>query len=138
MRWFVRQAAYGGRVCAFNQSYKSKSCDDILKIISKESCVKGNDSDIIEAFMKYKNKQFKVFEKEYEDQFNDYRDENVEDKEKYINEKLSKLTLHKIINRTNWFTYCGISMLLVYIHLLCGIQSQYILKKKLVTLSSVK
>ena len=31
MRWFVRQAAYGGRVCAFNQYYKSKTCDDILK-----------------------------------------------------------------------------------------------------------
>ena len=36
MRWFVRQAAYGGRVCAFNQYYNSKSCDDILKFISKE------------------------------------------------------------------------------------------------------
>ena len=35
MRWSVRQAAYGGRVCAFNQYYKSKSCDDILKFISK-------------------------------------------------------------------------------------------------------
>ena len=29
MRWFVRQAAYGGRVCLFNQYYKSKICDDI-------------------------------------------------------------------------------------------------------------
>ena len=43
MRWFVRQAAYGGRVCAFNHYYKSKNCDDILKIRSKELCVKGND-----------------------------------------------------------------------------------------------
>ena len=34
MKHFVRQAAYGGRVCAFNQYYKSKICDDILKIIS--------------------------------------------------------------------------------------------------------
>ena len=40
MRWFVRQAAYGGRVCAFNQYYISKSCDDILKTVSKELCVK--------------------------------------------------------------------------------------------------
>ena len=30
MRHFVRQAAYGGRVSAFNQYYKSKGCDDIL------------------------------------------------------------------------------------------------------------
>ena len=33
MRWFVRQAAYGGRICAFNQYYKSKSCEDVLKYI---------------------------------------------------------------------------------------------------------
>ena len=50
-RWFVPQAAYGGRVCAFNQYYKSKSCHDFLKIISKELRVKGNDYDIIEAYM---------------------------------------------------------------------------------------
>ena len=35
MRHFVRQAAYGGRVCCFNQYYKSKICDDILNIKSK-------------------------------------------------------------------------------------------------------
>ena len=99
MRWFVRQAAYGGRVCAFNQYNKSKSCDVILKIISKELCVKGNDHDIIEAYMEYKNKHFKIFEKEYENQFNDYRHENIEEKERYINENLSNLRLHKIIKR---------------------------------------
>ena len=32
MRDFVRRAAYGGRVCAFNQYYKSKHCDDIERI----------------------------------------------------------------------------------------------------------
>ena len=41
--------------------------------------------------MEYKNKRFKIFEKEYEDQFNDYRDESVEDKEKFINEELTKI-----------------------------------------------
>ena len=99
MRWFVRQAAYGRGVCRFNQYYKSKSCNDVLKIISKEFCVEGNDYDIIEAYMEYKNKRFKIFEKEYEDQFNDYRDETIAEKEKYINEKLSNLRLHKIIKR---------------------------------------
>ena len=29
MKDFVRQAAYSGRVCAFNQYYESKQCDDI-------------------------------------------------------------------------------------------------------------
>ena len=49
--------------------------------------------------MKYKNKHFKIFEKEYEDQFNDYRDEDIEEKEKYINKKLRNLRLHKLIQR---------------------------------------
>ena len=99
MRWFVRQSIKGGRVCAFNQSYKSKHCNDILKILYKELAVKGTVYDTIEAYMEYKNKHLKIFEKGYESQFNDYRDENVEEKEKYINEKLSNLRLHKIIKR---------------------------------------
>ena len=49
--------------------------------------------------MEFKIKQFKIFEKEYDDHFNEYKDENVEDKEKYINEKLTNLRLHKIIKR---------------------------------------
>ena len=99
MRWFVRQSIKGGRVCAFNQYYKSKHCDDIFKIIKKELAVKGTVYDTIDAYMEHKSKHFKIFEKEYEDEFDDYRDENVEEKEKYINEKLSNLRLHKIIKR---------------------------------------
>ena len=75
---FVRQSIKGGRVCAFNQYYKSKHCDDILKIINKKLTVKGTVYDTIEAYMEYKNKHFKIFEKVYEDQFDDYRDEDVE------------------------------------------------------------
>ena len=96
MRWFVRQSIKGGRVCAFNQYYKTKHFDDILEIINKELAVKGTVYDTIEAYMEYKNKHFKIFEKEYEDQFDDHRDENVEEKKKYINEKLSELRLHKV------------------------------------------
>ena len=106
MRWFVRQSIKGGRVCAFNQYYKSKVCDDILKIISKELCVKGNIYDIIEEHLIYKSKHFKIFEKEYENQSNDYRDEDVEEKQKYINEKLSNLRLHKLVQQIKliWIT----------------------------------
>ena len=53
MRHFVRQAAYGGRVCAFNQFYKSKICDDILIIISNKLNVEGNTYEKIEAYMNY-------------------------------------------------------------------------------------
>ena len=99
MRWFVRQSIKGGRVCAFNQYYKSKICDDILKVISEVLNVKGNIYVIIEAYLNYKNKHFKIYEKDYEFQFNDYRDEDVEKKEKYINEKLSQLPIHQLIKQ---------------------------------------
>ena len=100
MRWFVRQSIKGGRVSAFNQLYKSPVYDDIKKIISKELCVKGNIYDIIEEYLRYKKKLYKKFEKEYESQFNDYRHENEEEKQRYINEKLSNLRLHKLTQRT--------------------------------------
>ena len=40
IRWFVRQSIKGGRVCAFNQYYKSNHFDDIKKITSRELAVK--------------------------------------------------------------------------------------------------
>ena len=63
MRWFIHQSIKGGRVCAFNQYYKSKHCADILKTINKELAVKGTVHDTIEAYMENKNKHFKIFEK---------------------------------------------------------------------------
>ena len=99
MRWFVRQAAYGGRVCAFNQYYKSNIYGNILNIISKELKIEGTTYEKIEAYMKYKIKHFEIFEKEYEDQFIDYRKENIEEKEKFINEKLSNLPIHLLIKQ---------------------------------------
>ena len=97
MRWFVRQSIKGRRVCSFNSYYKSKISHDILKIISKELKSEGNVYDIIEVYMKYKNEHLKIIEKEYESQFDDYRDIDQEEKEKYINEKLGQLPIHKLL-----------------------------------------
>ena len=63
MRWFVRQSVKGGRVCVFNQYYNSEVCADFLKIISEELIVKGNIYDFIETYLNYKNKHFKISEK---------------------------------------------------------------------------
>ena len=49
--------------------------------------------------MKYKKTHYEMFEKEYENKFDDYRNEDVDEKENYINEKLSNLRLHKLIQR---------------------------------------
>ena len=73
--------------------------NDILKNISKELCVKGNVYDIIEVYLNYKNKHYQKYKKEYENQFNDYRDENIEEKENYIIENLSNRILHKILRQ---------------------------------------
>ena len=98
-RWFVRPSIKAGPVCAFNQYYKSKISDDFLKIISEELDVKGIIYDDIEAYLTYKNKLFKSYDKENENQSNDYRDEDVEEKENYINDKLSKLPIHQLIKQ---------------------------------------
>ena len=63
MRWFVRRCIIGGRVCAFNQYYKSKICDDFLKIISEDLNVKGKIYDIIEAYLNYKKIVLRVMKK---------------------------------------------------------------------------
>ena len=82
MRWFVRQSLKGERVCAFNQYCKPYTCDDLLGIITEELTVKVKNYDDIEACLKYKKKHFKVFEKEYESKFNEYRDEDKYEREK--------------------------------------------------------
>ena len=68
-----------------------------MKIILEVLNVKGNIYDIIEAYLKYNIKHYKIFEKECENQFDEYRDINVEEIEKYIDEKLSKLPIHHLI-----------------------------------------
>ena len=65
MRWFVLQSIKGGRVCAFNQCYRSKVCDEVSKILSEKLNVKRIVYDIIGAYMKYKNGQLKIFKQEY-------------------------------------------------------------------------
>ena len=99
MRHFVRRSIKGGRVCAFNQNYKSKKCDDILKIITEELYVKGIIYDNKEVYLEYKSKYLKIYEKQYESKFNDYRDEDVEEEENYINEKLGQLPIHQFIKQ---------------------------------------
>ena len=45
--------------------------------------------------MNYRNKHFRIYEKEYENQSNDYREDDREEK-KIVNEKLGKLPIHQL------------------------------------------
>ena len=49
--------------------------------------------------MENKNKKLKIYEKEYEIQFNDNKDEDIEEKGNYIKEYLSKLLIHQLIKQ---------------------------------------
>ena len=101
MRWFVRQSIKGVRECAFNQYYKSNYYNDIKRTLSKELGVPKNANiyEIIEEYLRYKKKHYDIYEKEYENQFNDYRLENEEYKEIFINEKVSQLRIHKLLKQ---------------------------------------
>ena len=46
-----------------------------------------------------RHKHFKIFEKEYKSKFDNYKNEDKDEKEKLINEKLSNLRLHKLIQQ---------------------------------------
>ena len=97
IRWFVGQSIKGGRVCSFNQYYRSKICDEVLKTLSDELNLKRNVYDIVEAYMKYKNHHLKNIKEEYESKFNDYIDIDEEEMNKYINKKLGEFPIHKLL-----------------------------------------
>ena len=97
MRWLIRQSIKGGRVCAFNQYYKSKICNEVLEILSEELYVKGNVYDIIEDYEKYKDHHMNIIKKLYESKFNDYRDIDEEEMNNYINKNLGEFPIHKLI-----------------------------------------
>ena len=114
MRNFVRQSIKGGRCSALYQYYKSTIIDEIFNIISKEVDSNANICDILDIYFEYTNEQRKIIEDEYDSQFEDYRDINQEERTKYINDKLSKLSImfswsqgwtEKRIWNTHWGSY---------------------------------
>ena len=76
--------------------------------------------------MNYNNKHFIISGREYENQFNEYKKENVDEKEKFMNQKLSQLPIHQLSKRTKLVNYYGTMMLIVYILLLCGMKILFI------------
>ena len=69
--------------------------------ISKELNVQGNICEVIEKYFEYTNKHKKIRENEKDLQFDGYRDINQEKRNIYINNKLSKLTIHEKLQKPN-------------------------------------
>ena len=80
----------------FQSIYRSKKCDDVLKILSDKLNVKRNMYDIIEAYMK-KNDHIKIFKKVYESNFDDYKDTDENEINNYVNKKLGEFPIHKLL-----------------------------------------
>ena len=99
MRWIVRQDFKRGRVCAFNQSHKRKTCGGVLEIISREIKVGGSVYDIIEAHVKQKNDHLKIIKRENESRFDEYRKIDEKEMEKFIKKNLGELPIHPFLKQ---------------------------------------
>ena len=99
MRNFVRKAIKGGRCNAFNQHYKSEISDEVFNFISKELDVKGDICDLLEKYFEFLNKHEKQYAKEFDLKYDDYRDINQKEREKYVNKKLNMLPIHKELSK---------------------------------------
>ena len=101
MRNFVRKSIKGGSCNAFNQHYKSEISDEVFNIISKELNVSGNVCDILEKYFEFLMKLEKEYAKEFDSKYDDYRDIDQKEKEKYVNKKLNMLSIHKELSKLN-------------------------------------
>ena len=98
-RNFVGKAIKAGRCNAFNQHYKFEISDEVFNIVSKELNVNGNICEILEKYFEFLNKYEKQYAKEFDSKYNDYRDIDQKEKEKYVNRKLNMLPIHKELSK---------------------------------------
>ena len=93
MRDFVRRSIKRIRSSVLNEYYKYTISNEVFKIISQEKNVQDNICEIIEKNFEFSNKQRKIKGKEYDSQVKVYRDINQDEKEKHINDNLTKLPI---------------------------------------------
>ena len=103
MRHFVRQSVKGGRCSALNQYCKSSISQKVFNIISKELNVHGDDNvcEKINKYFEYTNERRKILEDEYDSQFNEYRDNDEEERTEHFNKELNKFPIHKKLQKLN-------------------------------------
>ena len=103
VRHFVRKSIKGGRCSPLNQYYKSNISKEVFNIISEELNVNDNDNvcEIIGKYFEYTNEQRKIIEDEYASKFKDYRDIDDEKRTEHINKELTKLPIHKKLQKLN-------------------------------------
>ena len=73
----------------------------MLNIISKELDVNGSICEVLEKYFDHTNKHRNLIENELDSQFDDYRENNQGEKEKFGNDKLDKLPLQEKLQKLN-------------------------------------
>ena len=93
----------GGRCSALDEYYKSKISQEVFNFISKELNVNfnGNVCETMNKSFEYTNEPRKIIEDEYDSHFNDYRDNDEEERTELINKELNKLPIHKKLQKLN-------------------------------------
>ena len=71
----------------------------MFNIFSKNLIVSGNECEIIEKYFEFLKEHEKLYAKEFKSKYDDYRDVNQKEKEKYVNEKLNMLSIHKELSK---------------------------------------
>ena len=93
---FVRQRI---NCNSFDQHYKSKISVFIFKILSKEIDINGNKCEILDKCFGFVNKYEKMYAKEFESKYDDYRDINQKEKTDFNNNKHNMLANHKQMSK---------------------------------------
>ena len=99
MQSFVKQSNKGGTCGSFNQNQISIISDELFNTFSKELDVNGYICKPSDEYFEFTIKQKKMFENEYDSQFEDYRDINEDEISKNNYKKLGKLTIHEKLQK---------------------------------------
>ena len=77
-------------------------CDNLLKSFAEKFNIDLESSttyDVSEKFLKYRDQHQAIIEKEYNNQFLEYRNNKKDQKNIYINKKLGELAIHQNLRR---------------------------------------
>ena len=99
MRNFVRNSIKGRRCDSFIQHYKSEISDEVFNIILKKVNVNGNICDLLESNFEILNNYEKLYAKEFDSKYEDYRDINQKEKSDCNNNKLNMLPIHEQLSK---------------------------------------
>ena len=132
MKDFLRNSKNGSMCNAFSQQYKSEIDDEVFIKNSEKIKVNSNICDLPERYFEFLNKYEKLYAKEFDLKYEDYRNFNQKEKIDFNNNKLNILLIHEKLSRVDIKKHKWFLKQLLYILQQCGLIIQYIRKQRLV------